>query len=92
MWGWHEGMDGADWVWMTLMMGLVWAPIVLIVLWFLRDAVGGTPRGRDRRDGDGEISAIKLARRAYARGELSREQYLQVVADLEQTKADRDGT
>ncbi|MCA9848514.1 MAG: hypothetical protein KC461_09425 [Dehalococcoidia bacterium] len=86
MWGWHDGLSGADWIWMTLMMGLVWAPIVLIVLWFLRDAVGESPRGRD---GDRETSALEIARRAYARGELSREQYLQVVADLEQTTGDR---
>lgn len=91
MWGWHEGMGGADWIWMTLMMGLVWAPIVLVVLWFLRDAVGGTPRGRDRSDPDGESSPLELARRSYARGDLSRERYLQIVEDLEQTKGDGGG-
>lgn len=86
MWGWHEGMDGADWIWMTLMMGLVWAPIVLFVLWFLRDAVGGATRNQGRSDPDGELSAVELARRAYARGDLSRESYLQVVEDLEGAK------
>ena len=90
MWGWHDGLSGADWIWMTLhdiAAAEKWnLPIVLIVLWFLRDAVGESPRGRD---GDRETSALEIARRAYARGELSREQYLQVVADLEQTTGDR---
>lgn len=86
MWGWHEGMDGADWIWMTLMMGLVWAPIVLIVLWFLRDAVGPRPPGRGRHGGVDGLSALDEARHAYARGDLSRERYLQVVEDLEGTK------
>jgi uncharacterized membrane protein len=87
MWGWHEGMDGADWIWMTLMMGLVWAPIVLIVLWFLRDAVIPRPPDRGGQDGvDSEVSALDQARRAYARGDLSRERYLQVVEDLGETK------
>jgi uncharacterized membrane protein len=93
MWGWHEGLDGADWVWMTLMMGLVWAPILLIVLWFLRDSLGGaSPRGGQSDDAAGGLSATETARRAYARGDLSREQYFQVVEDLERTKGDGDGT
>lgn len=86
MWGGYEGMDGAGWIWMTLMMGLVWAPIVLFVLWFLRDTVGGATRNQGRSDPDGELSAVELARRAYARGDLSRERYLQVVEDLGETK------
>ena len=34
-------------------------------------------------------SALDITKERYARGELSREQYLQVVADLEQTTGDR---
>lgn len=87
MWGWHEGIDGADWIWMTLMMGLVWAPIVLIVLWFLRDAVVPRPSDRGGQDGvDSGLSALDQARHAYARGDLSRERYLQVMEDLGETK------
>lgn len=87
MWGWHEGINGADWVWMTLMMGLVWAPIVLIVLWFLRDGLGGRSADRSGPGNDeARLSALELAQRAYARGDLSRERYREVVEDLEPTK------
>jgi len=68
-------------------MGLVWAPVVLIVLWFLRDAVIPRPSARGGQGGvDSGLSALDQARRAYARGDLSRERYLQVVEDLGETK------
>jgi putative membrane protein len=80
MW-WHDGLSGWDWLWMTMMMGVVWIPIVLVVLWAIWSlsrpgATGGTGDA-DRRD-----DPLEVAQRTYARGEISRERYLEIVEDL----------
>jgi uncharacterized membrane protein len=87
MWEWHEGPDGWGVLWMGLMMAIVWLPLLLILFWGLREF------GRPHNDGrppsnqpPAEPDARELARRAYARGEIDRERYLQVIEDLEQTK------
>lgn len=92
MWHSHDGPDGWGLVWMALMMAFVWIPILLIIVWAVRDfgrprdareqppptppATPAPPAGPDARE---------IARRAYASGELDRERYLQIVEDLEDT-------
>ena len=82
MWYWHDGAGGWAWVWMTVMMAVVWLPLVIFFVWALRawSRSGAAPplhlSGRD------DVPAAEIARRACARGEISRERFLEVMADL----------
>lgn len=81
MWGWDDGPNGWGWVWMIIMMSFVWLPLLLAAVWVLAQfGRQGASRGGDGGDG---VDARELARRAYARGEMDRERYLQVMQDLE---------
>lgn len=89
MWSWHDGMDGWGGLWMALTMAIVWLPLILLVAWAL---IGDGMRHRDRSPGaplppgtPAEPDAREVARRAYARGEIDRERYLQVIEDLDRT-------
>ena len=72
MWGEHEGMG---W-WMLF--GSIWFVVFWgLVIWAFMTVVN---RG-DKRDSDHE-SALDIARRRYARGEISREEFEQIRSDL----------
>ena len=79
MWAWHEGPDGWGWFWMALMMALFWVPLLLALVWLVRMR---TPAAGARLRSSDEPDASEIARRAYARGELGRERFLEVIADL----------
>ena len=82
MWNGFGSPDGWEWLWMGVMMMFIWTPLLLTLAWAMRQfgPRGGHP-GR-RRD-EAERDAVEIARRAYARGEISRERYLQLIDDLE---------
>ncbi len=72
MWGAHEGMGwwmlfGAIW------MLIFWGAIIWLVVW------GAIRLGGGRRDDD---SPLEIARRRYARGEMTKEQFEQLRHDL----------
>lgn len=82
MWHWHGDADGfgwggGDWISMALMMILVWGPILLLGYFLIRAAVGARPDAPTSGD-----SAEQEARRAYARGDIDRERFQQVMSDL----------
>jgi len=79
MWHWHGGWDSGEWLSMTVMMVLVWLPLLLLIAFALRALV--IP-GRSERSGSDP--AEEEARRAYARGDLDREQFQQVMLDLKE--------
>lgn len=89
MWYWHDGPGGWAWVGMTVMMAVVWLPLLLFFVWALRTrsrpGVAPPPdvAGRD------DVPAAEIARRAYARGEISRERFLEVISDLQSSNPDR---
>ena len=73
MWGEHDGMG---W-WMLF--GSVWFVFFWIaIIWLFIRSVG-TPHEGGSRD----ASAIEIARRRYARGEISREEFDQIRRDLD---------
>lgn len=71
MWGEHEGMG---W-WMLF--GSVW----FVVFWGVIIWIAAKLFGRDEARSRDE-SALEIARRRYARGEISREQFEQIRRDL----------
>lgn len=87
---WHDGGGwGWGWVWMIVVMAVVWVPLLIAFLWFMRSLAGGRSGDRDRpADAGGvprsesDLDAREIARRAYARGDLDRERFLQIMEDL----------
>lgn len=76
---WHE-VGGADWWWMSLMMFLFWGALIGLVLWGIQGIVRS---GRD----DGEAGRARrepeeIAQERYARGEISRDEYIRITQDL----------
>lgn len=80
MWHWHHdgGWGGGDWVGMGLMMLFIWLPILLAAFFLIRALAGPRGTGGDDRD-----PAEEEARRAYARGDIDRERFQQVMRDLQ---------
>ena len=73
MWGANEGMG---W-WMLfggIWMVIFWGAIIWLIVWGVSQLGGGR-----RHD---EESSLDIARRRYARGELTREQFEQLRRDL----------
>ena len=76
---WGSLGDGGLWGWIGLVLNLVvWggliAALVVLVVWAVRRArvapVGGQP------------TAVEILQTQYARGEITREQYQQMLGDL----------
>lgn len=61
--------------WMVPMMGLMWVPIVLVIV-LVYYFSGAASRGSQPVDPEQQLDA------RYARGEVPREQYLQIREDL----------
>lgn len=77
MWHWHGGWDSGEWLSMSVMMLVVWLPLILLIAFALRSLLAPGSSGRVGPD-----SAEEEARRAYARGDLDRERFQQVIQDL----------
>lgn len=89
MWG-TWGLWG--WLLMPLMMALVWVPVLLLLGWGARLVLGGggpAPTPVPPTPPAPEADARELARRAYARGDVTRERFLEIIADLDQTEGAR---
>ncbi|MCC6237356.1 MAG: SHOCT domain-containing protein [Dehalococcoidia bacterium] len=60
---------------MWLLIVILWAPWAALVTWLAREVLRGKRVNAD-------ASADELARRAYARGEITRERFMEMLADL----------
>ncbi|MDI6858566.1 MAG: SHOCT domain-containing protein [Dehalococcoidia bacterium] len=72
-WHAHEGMG-----WWMLFGGILWLVFLGTILYFIAYALGGT---RTSRRGD-EDDALEIAKRRYARGDITREEFEQIRRDL----------
>lgn len=89
MWDLHDA-NGWWVLGMGLMMAVFWVPLLLVLIWALREFAWRSRGTEPRSDPPpAELDARELARRSYARGDIDREHYLQVMEDLEQTEAGR---
>jgi putative membrane protein len=85
--GWRAGWGLLPWMGgslggpmmllMMLSMVLFWGALILGTVWLIRWLVEQAAQGRA-----GEPDALELARRRYARGEISREEYERLRDDL----------
>ncbi len=89
---WYGYHDEGPWgrLAMVVMMALFWVPLIVAVAWLVgwtrRSDHGGPPSRTP-----GEDDPLEIARRAYARGDLPRARYLQIVEDLRGTADPRGG-
>ena len=85
MWELH---DGGDWAWMGFFMVLFWVPFFALIVWAVMRGLTGPGSNAGRRDdrGGDRDSARELARRAYARGDITRERFLEIIEDLDRTE------
>ncbi len=81
MWWWHHGYGwpmGGFWMFGGVFWALCIAAAVILVLSLVR-------RSRYHRNwSGGEPDALEIAKRRYARGEISKEQFEQLKKDLNQ--------
>ena len=74
MMGGYGMMAGMGWLGL-LLMALFWVGVILLVVWGLSNAF---PKQRQAIEPD----AAEILKRRYARGEISREEYLQASETL----------
>jgi len=74
MMGWH-GYPGFDWT--SILFVIV---IAGILVWGLRGSLGA--RFKSGRTGSSPRSALDVAKERYARGEISRDEFLDIANDL----------
>jgi len=80
MWnhGWSGGFGGLGMMGIGFLFWLlIIAAIVVLVMWAVRRSSGRSPGVSSR-----EPDALEIARRRYARGEISKEQFEQLKQDL----------
>ncbi len=80
MYGFDDG--GLHMLWGGgIVMIVFWLGVILLALWGFRQLVSreGWAQAADRSS----ASALEIAQARYARGEISREQYLALLEDLE---------
>ena len=75
MMGGYGMMAGMGWLGL-LLMALFWVGVILLVVWGLSNAF---PRQRQSAEPD----AAEILKRRYAKGEISREEYLQASETLQ---------
>lgn len=74
--GYHNMMDSSDYGWGLLMMFL-WALVIVGVVVFIVRSVCG------RDVGSGKDDALAIAKKRYANGEITKEQFEQIKKDLQ---------
>jgi putative membrane protein len=83
-WGFY-GIGGFEWIWVIVNLAIIVAVIVAIVLfvvWLVRRLTAS-----NHATGPAYSSAVEdaksIAKRRYAQGEISREEYQQIIADIQ---------
>lgn len=74
------GWDGTHMLWGGWWMLLFWIGVGVLMIWGLRGLVTGS---RPESNSHHTPTAREIAERRYARGEISREEFLALVNDLE---------
>ncbi len=80
-WGMHYGGEG--WLWMGFVMAIVWLPLIAGGFWLAQLLASNSGAGGGSQDRLDAPDARELARRAYARGEMDHDRFLQVMQDLD---------
>jgi putative membrane protein len=79
MWHAHDGMG-----WWMLFGGIIWLVFLATMVWLFLSVL--SPRARPHEDQPSHhrpSDAREIARQRYARGEISREEFQQILLDLD---------
>lgn len=77
---WHCDEGVASWSWFGMIwMVLFWAVIVAVVVWGIRKL---TSREASEPGVTSRPDSLEIAKRRYARGEISKEEFEQIKRDL----------
>lgn len=78
---WHDFWPGGFWFFPFMMM-IFMLVMVIVVLFLMRNFFGRDFRapwsGRDERNVGGSDSPLEIAKRRYARGEITREEFEEI--------------
>jgi putative membrane protein len=81
---WGMGWGGMWFGW--LMMISFTAAVIVLIVWLIRLSVPTSRRNSDASEGNSQVqSAVDILQARYARGEISKEEYLDVRATLLRT-------
>ena len=84
--GLYPGLGGGEWIFLILSMLCIVAIIVgvvLLIVWLVRRASSGG-RAASLSASPAEPTARDILQTRYARGEITREQYQEMLADMNQ--------
>lgn len=83
-WGpWGRHMMWGSWgIGMMLMMALLWAALIVAVVFFVRWLVTAGHRGQQAVARHGAESALDILQKRYARGEISKAEFQDIRQDL----------
>ena len=77
---WHCDEGVASWSWFGMIwMVLFWAVIVVLVAWGVRKLTG---REASEPSVTSRLDSLEIAKRRYARGEISKDEFEQIKRDL----------
>jgi len=79
----YNDMDGWWMLWGGLMMLFFWGGLVALVIWVVRSLIG--------REGPEREAAIEIARRRYAAGEITQQEFEQIRRNLSDGPVTRTG-
>lgn len=77
--GWNHGMGWGGSLLMILFWGLALLGVIFLVRWLL----AGGSRSRSSAEAPHTETAVEILKKRYARGEITREEYQQMKAELE---------
>lgn len=84
-WGFY-GIGGLEWIWVIVNLAIIVAVIVAIVLfviWLVRRLSTNSHMATGPAYSRSLEDAKAIAKRRYAQGEISREEYQQIIADIQ---------
>jgi putative membrane protein len=85
MWPGHMWGDGWMWLFGGLMMLLFWGGLLALAFFAIRAILRSGNAGGERHPShDHRENSLEILKQRYARGELSREEYLAIRKDLEE--------
>jgi putative membrane protein len=77
-------MDGMGWwmVWGAFMMVFFWGGLIALVVWAVKSFTGSGETATNADSGSGSPPALLVVEERYARGEITREEFLRIKGDL----------
>ena len=78
MMGYGLGMAGFGWLWMIIF----WGILILLAIWLVSLLFPAARKSEP--DDNRSLSAVDILKKRYARGELSQEEYQQMLETIQQ--------